>query len=144
LKPVASSKERIMDTTLPTELLVLGWSVVLLLVHILAQGQSATRDNGLDYNASPRDEQKPASALTGRLDRAKWNFLETYPAFVALALGLVMSGQASQWGEIGAILWIVARVIYLPLYAFGIPYARSLVWLGSLVGLLIMLVSFLG
>lgn len=133
-----------MDTTLPTELLILGWSVILLLVHIMAQGQSATRDNGLGYNASARDEPKPVSALTGRLERAKSNFLETYPAFVALALALVMSGQASEWGEIGAILWFVARVVYLPLYAFGVPYARSAVWLASVVGLLIMLGSFLG
>ncbi|GHD18381.1 MAPEG family protein [Tianweitania populi] len=133
-----------MDTSLPTELLVLGWSVVLLLVYIFAHSQSATRDNGLGYNASARDEQKPVSKLTGRLERAKWNFLETYPAFVALALGLVISGQASQWGEIGAILWFVARIIYLPLYAFGVPCVRSLVWAVSLIGLLIMLGSFLG
>jgi len=133
-----------METSLPTELLLLGWSVVLLLVHIFAQGQSATRDNGLGYNASPRDQEKPVSALTGRLDRAKWNFLETYPAFVALALALVMSGQASEWGAVGAILWFVARIVYLPLYAFGVPYVRSVVWLASVVGLLIMLGSFLG
>ena len=133
-----------METSLPTELLLLGWSVMLLLVHIFAQGQSATRDNGLGYNAGARDQEKPVSALTGRLDRAKWNFLETYPAFVALALALVMSGQTSEWGAVGAILWFVARIVYLPLYAFGVPYARSVVWLASVVGLLIMLGSFLG
>ncbi|MBS9722291.1 MAPEG family protein [Tianweitania sp. BSSL-BM11] len=133
-----------MDTTLPTELLVLGWSVVLMLVYIFAHSQSATRDNGVGWNAGPRDETKPVSKLTGRLERAKWNFLETYPAFVALALGLVISGQASQWGEIGAILWFVARIVYLPLYAMGIPYIRSFVWMASLIGLLIMLGSFLG
>ena len=133
-----------MDTGLPTELLILGWSVVLLLVHIFAQGQSATRDTGTQYNASARDEPRQLSKLTGRLERAKWNFLETYPAFVALALGLVVSGQASEWGEIGAIIWFAARIVYLPLYAFGIPYLRSLIWLASLLGLLIMLGSFLG
>lgn len=128
---------------MPTELIVLGLSTLLLLVHVLAQGQSATRDTSTEYNMSPRDEPKPQSVLTGRLDRAKWNFLETYPAFVGLALALVASGQAGQWGAWGAVLWLVARVVYLPLYAFGIPVVRSLVWGISLVGLLIMLGSLL-
>ena len=30
---------------------------------------------------------------------------------------------------IGAHLYFFGRVIYLPLYAFGVPYVRSLVWL---------------
>lgn len=128
---------------LPTELLILGLSVLLLIVHVLAQGQSATRDTGVEYNASPRDEQKPQSVLTGRLDRAKWNFLETYPAFAGLALALVVSGQAGQWGAWGAVLWLVARVVYLPLYAFGIPVVRSAVWVVSLLGLFVMLGSLL-
>ncbi len=37
----------------------------------------------------------------------------------------------------GALL--LGRVVYLPLYAFGIPYVRSLVWLVSLAGLIMLL-----
>lgn len=128
-----------MENVLPTEIAVLGWSVVLLLVYIFAHSSSATRDTGLDYNAGPRDAEKPKSVTTSRLDRAKWNFLETYPAFVALALGLAASGQTGGWAATGAVLWIVCRVLYLPLYAFGVPYVRSVVWGLSIVGLLMML-----
>jgi uncharacterized MAPEG superfamily protein len=124
---------------LPTEIAVLGLSVVLLLVHVFAQGQSATRDTGLDYNAGPRDEEKPKSVLTGRLDRAKWNFLETYPAFVALALALAVLNQTGGWAAWGAVLWLAARIVYLPLYAFGVPVIRSMTWALSIIGLLVML-----
>ena len=37
----------------------------------------------------------------------------------------------------GAALYFWARVAYIPLYAFGVPYIRSLVWLVSLAGLIL-------
>lgn len=73
--------------------------------------------------------------MTGRLDRAKWNFLETYPAFVALALALAVTNQTGGWAAWGALLWLAARIVYLPLYAFGVPVIRSLAWGLSLLGL---------
>jgi uncharacterized MAPEG superfamily protein len=35
----------------------------------------------------------------------------------------------------GALIYFLARIVYLPLYAFGVPVARSVVWLFSLLGL---------
>jgi uncharacterized MAPEG superfamily protein len=118
---------------------VVAWSVVLLVIHIMLQGMTATRELGSAWNAGPRDDgQKPKGALAGRADRALNNFKETYPAFVGLALGLAIVGDPSGWGLIGAWVWLVFRVVYIPLYLAGIPYIRSLIWVGSLVGLLIM------
>jgi uncharacterized MAPEG superfamily protein len=37
----------------------------------------------------------------------------------------------------------MARVVYVPLYAAGIPYIRSLVWLVSLMGIILVLVALL-
>lgn len=131
-------------TSLPTELLVLGWSVVLLLVHIGLQSVPATLELGTAWNAGARDEgRKPSSPLAGRAERALRNFQETYPAFIGLALALVLSGQAGGLGATGALVWIIARVAYIPLYMLGIPYIRSLVWVGSIVGLLMMLIELL-
>lgn len=36
-------------------------------------------------------------------------------------------------------IWLICRVAYIPLYLAGVPYIRSLVWLGSMLGLLLML-----
>ena len=130
--------------TLPTELLLLGWSTVLLFAYVMIQGQTATRDRGLDWNAGPRDgEQKPLGPMAGRAERALKNFQETYPVFVALALGLAVTDRTGGIGAIGAWLWFGARIAYIPLYLFGIKYVRSLCWTASILGLLLMLIRFL-
>ena len=38
-------------------------------------------------------------------------------------------------GVHGAVLYVGARAIYIFLYAFGVPVARSLAWLASLIGI---------
>ena len=130
--------------TLPLELTLLGWSVVLLVVGILLQGQLATRELGVGWNAGPRDDDEhPKGALAGRAQRALDNFKETYPAFIALALALAVSGRTGGLGATGALLWFVARIVYHPLYLFGVPYMRSLVWVASMLGLLLMLIRLL-
>ena len=131
-------------TQLPTELLLLGWSTVLLFAYVMIQGQTATRDRGLDWNAGPRDgEQKPLGEMAGRAERALKNFQETYPVFVAHARGLAVTDRTGGLGTIGAWLWFVARIAYIPLYLFGIRYVRSLCWMASILGLLLMLIRFL-
>src|SRR6218665_1530133 len=120
-------------------LTLLGWSVVLLLFHVALQAQLATIELGSSWNAGPRDDrQQPSGKYAGRADRASANFRETYPAFVGLALALAMTGDPGGWGLIGAWIWLICRLIYIPLYLTGVPYVRSLAWVGSLVGLLIM------
>lgn len=132
------------DMPLSTELVLLGWSVVLLLVHVALQGQLGTLDRGAGWNAGPRDgAPKPLGPYAGRAERASANFRETYPAFVALALGLAVTGRTGELGEWGAILWFAARIAYIPLYLLGVPVVRSLVWGLSLAGLLMMLLRFL-
>ncbi len=131
-------------TTLPLELTLLGWSVVLLVIAIMLQGQLVTRELGVGWNAGPRDgNQHPTGALAGRAQRALDNFKETYPAFIALALALAVSGRTGGLGATGALLWFVARIVYHPLYLFGVPYVRSLIWVASMFGLLLMLIRLL-
>ena len=123
-----------------TELSVLGWSVVLLLLQVLAQATAAS-DLGPTYLFSPRDERRESrSVIAGRLARALNNLLETYPAFVALALGLIVAGKTGGLGATGAWVWIAARVLYVFIYATGIPVVRTLVWLVSIIGLVLMLI----
>ncbi len=119
------------------ELGCLAWSVLLGLVHILWAGHSRTMDLGAKWNIGPRDgETGPLSSLTGRLLRAQSNFFETFPLFVAAILLVAVTNSFSVYSHWGAILYLIARVIYLPLYAFGVPLVRSLVWLVSIAGLL--------
>ncbi|RFC68397.1 MULTISPECIES: MAPEG family protein [Mesorhizobium] len=129
---------------LSTELTYLAWSVVLLIGQIVAQALSLTKDGGLAYTAGARDGEVPISVVTDRFTRALRNFLETYGAFIALALALHVTGKAGGIGATGAALWFWARVAYVPAYAFGIPYLRSLIWAASLLGIVLMLIRLIG
>jgi len=111
------------------EFRMLGLSVVLGLVHIIAAAHSASLQRGYRWTASARDQPVPPLLGTaGRLARALSNFSETFPLFAALVLAVVMAGKSSQLSEWGAGLYLGARVLYLPLYAFGVPLIRSLAW----------------
>lgn len=128
-----------MEAASSSILVLLALSVALLVFHISLQGMLATKELGSQWNAGPRDDaREPVGKLAGRAARASANYRETYPGFVALALALAVSGDPSGWGLVGAWLWFVARLVYIPLYLAGIPYIRSLVWLVALSGLAIM------
>ena len=122
------------------ELNCLAWLVLLGLVHILAAGNARTFDLGAKWNMGARDDD-PAqiSPLTGRLLRAQSNFFETFPLFAASILMVILTDGSNVYSHWGAILYLAARVIYLPLYAFGIPVIRSIIWLLSMAGLLMVL-----
>ena len=123
----------------PTELTVLGSSVVLLLLQVFAQA-FATYDLGLGYLVGARDEgRSSASIVAGRLSRALRNLLETYPAFVALALALLVTGKVGGIAATGAWIWLIARTAYVIAYAAGVPVLRTMLWLASIVGLALML-----
>ena len=89
-------------------------------------------------NHHPVDASDVQGDLLGRAERALRNFQETWPVFIVLMLigHLAMPGEPLiLWG---AIVWGVARIVYLPLYLFGVFMIRSLVWNVSLIGLVMM------
>ena len=131
------------STALPTELTVLAWSVVLLLVHIVAQTLSLVKDGGLAYAMSNRDGEVAISLVTDRLTRGLRNFVETYGAFVGLSLALAATDKAGGLGAVGALVWFWARVFYIPIFAAGVPVLRTGVWTVSIVGLVMMLIRLL-
>jgi uncharacterized MAPEG superfamily protein len=123
-----------------TEIAVIGWSVILLILHIVAQAVALTKDAGPAYALGSRDATKEVSPLTGRLTRGLRNFLETYPAFIALALALAVTGKHGGLGATGALIWFWARLVYVPIFAAGIGGVRTAVWSVSMIGLVLMLI----
>lgn len=122
------------------EIQMLVWSMLLGIVHLFAASTAVTRERGLQWNASARDGQNaPVRPLTGRLQRAQANFMETFPFFAAAILAVVLTQRQDGLTALAAQLYFWARVVYLPLYAAGVPYVRSLVWLASLVGIVLLL-----
>jgi uncharacterized MAPEG superfamily protein len=123
-----------------TELKLLAWTLVLALVQIALTAILRTRETGLAYNAGPRDEPgPPVGQLTGRMARAQKNLFETLPLFAAAILIAHIAGRENALTWWGAMLYFWARVVYVPLYALGIPYIRSLVWVAGLAGIVLII-----
>jgi uncharacterized MAPEG superfamily protein len=126
------------------EIRMLGFSVVLGLVQIVAASHSASLQRGYRWTASARDQPvTPLLGPAGRLARALDNFSETFPLFAAIVLAVVISGKSGPLSEWGAGLYLVARVLYLPLYAFGVPLIRSLVWNVAAFGIVLLVIALL-
>ncbi|MDQ4419983.1 MAPEG family protein [Sphingobium sp. DEHP117] len=123
-----------------TELTILAWAGVLLLVHIFAAGNAKTKQYGVQWNVGPRDgELPPLSPVAGRLVRAQANYMETLPLAIIALAGVVIAGRASELTALAGWVWLGARVVYLPIYAMGIPVLRSVAFLVSLAALLTVL-----
>jgi uncharacterized MAPEG superfamily protein len=125
---------------MPVELRILALGAVLLLVHIIAAVQVKTRQYGRQWNMGARDETlPPLNPLAARLARAEANFAETFPIAIVALIGVVVAGRTSATTALGGWIWLGARIVYLPLYAAGVPVIRTLVWAIALVGLLMVL-----
>lgn len=138
-----------MDMT--PEFIMLAFTLILAIVQIGWAGAARTAELGAKWNAGPRDGvNPPPGKLAGRLIRAQANLFETLPLFAAAVImahvagkdGVVSFNTAGiHLTEIGACLYFFGRLVYLPLYVLGIPYIRSLVWLVSLAGLVMVIVA---
>jgi uncharacterized MAPEG superfamily protein len=119
------------------ELCILGWTLVLAFVQILAFDMARTGQYGLKWNTGARDEDMPPlSPIANRLQRAQNNLFETLPLFIAAVLIAHLAGRNGDLTHNGALIYLVGRIVYVPLYAFGVKQIRSLVWLVSTAGLL--------
>jgi len=126
------------------ELSLLAWATILGLLQIALVATCSVVQRGLPWAVSPRDGAMPAlSIVASRLDRARGNFLETFPFFVALVLANHVLQQHDNTTILGAQLYFWARMAYVPAYAAGIPYLRTLIWAVSIVGLVLLLVALL-
>ena len=126
------------------EFQLLGASAILGLVHIIAASHSASLQRGYRWTASARDNPvEPLVGLAGRLARALDNFSETFPLFAALTIAVVVAGKNGPLSVWGASLYFGARMLYLPLYAFGVPLVRSLVWNVAALGIIFLIAALL-
>jgi len=129
---------------MPIELYLLGATLVLALVQILITAHLRTRQYGIQWNAGPRDEaMPPLDPLPARMLRAQENLFETLPLFIGAVLAATVAGRLGLLTSLGAHLYFLGRLIYVPLYAIGIPYTRSLVWTVATAGLALVIAGLL-
>jgi uncharacterized MAPEG superfamily protein len=125
-------------------LLVLALFVIqTLLPGRFREPPAAGEPGKLAENLGPRDHVRPLTITGQRAARALANMHEALPVFLGLALmNLIVAPQASL-AVTGAWVFLIARIIYVPLYLGGVPGVRTLAWVASWVGLILMLVPLL-
>ena len=123
------------------ELQMVAVAILIGIVHLLWAAAAAQPQRGLKWNTGPRDEPVVLTGVAGRLERAFANFRETFPFFAALVVIDYLGGRLGELTSLGALIYVAARAAYIPLYAFGVPYVRSLTWVASMVGILMLLAA---
>ena len=122
------------------ELQYLVYGVILLIAHVIIQATFSDLSKGLGWALGPQDETRDQSVVAARIERSLRNYLETFPAFAALALILAVTELGNATSALGAAVWFWARIAYIPAYASGVPLVRSVAWFASLAGLAMMIV----
>ena len=119
------------------ELWILLMAALLGVIHISAASFAFKSQVGNKYTVGARDENLQPMGTAGRLHRAQQNFQETYSLFASCVLLVHLTnayGSLSYWGSI---LYLAGRVLFLPLYALGIVWVRTLSWNIATLGLVL-------
>ena len=129
-----------MASTISPEMQILFCAIALGIVQLLLAVLASVSGRGMKWAFGPRDEGWPALGhIGGRLERAYKNFLETFPFFAAAVLMAHALNMQTATSALGAQIYIWARLIYVPAYVINIPFTRTLVWLASFIGILLVM-----
>ena len=122
------------------EIKILALGSLLLFIYIFTATRFKTQQYGREWNVGARDAAlPPPNPISGRTMRAQANFLETFPIAIVALLGVVVAERTSATTVLGGWIWLGARVVYLPLYAAGVPVVRTIVWTVSMIGIAMVL-----
>ena len=89
----------------------------------------------LPWMMSTRDETIEESILLKRAQRASKNLQESLPVFFALILLAIYSKEDV---SMYACWWLILRVAHGATYLVGIPYVRTIAFIGSIYCLIMM------
>ncbi|MGH8398229.1 MAG: MAPEG family protein [Gammaproteobacteria bacterium] len=82
----------------------------------------------------------PLSELGQRAVRAHENLRDNYPGFAVAILLLAFTAGFTPYTTLAALVFLVARLVYLPAYIFGMPWLRIFSWLGGFVAMVYLLI----
>lgn len=121
------------------ELTALVLAALLQFAQIALAAAVMNRDVGVAYNAGPRDEPVAFAPLTGRLRRAVDNHFEALALFTIAVVAVSLSGRGGPLTAACAWIYLAARILYVPAYAFGWSPWRSMIFGVGALATLVML-----
>ena len=92
------------------------------------------------HGVSPRDEQRQLTGFAGRALRAMNNHFESLILFGIAALVVTYADKATEIAALLSMIYLAARILYLPAYLMGLTPWRSLIWAVGLLATTLMLV----
>jgi uncharacterized MAPEG superfamily protein len=103
-------------------------ALLLATVQLTLSSVLTLRQLGGAWVAGPRDQAREVTGVSGRFVRAHRNLLEIFPQFLA-ALFLVHAAHAAgALSVVGAWMFVIARLAYVPAYAFAPAGVRPIFW----------------
>lgn len=128
-------------TDAPTEITVLALAGLLAVAQLIVTAVAANLQLGTGYLAGPRDEARALTGIAARLKRAFDNHVEGLVLFAVAAVAVTLTGAATPFTAACAIAYLAARAVYVPLYAFGVPWLRTAVWAVGFIATVAMLTA---
>lgn len=119
-------------------LLIIFLVLLLLLVQTSLPGRYLTEQVGTKAQMGPRDDLPQPSRDLARSRRALGNLQETLPIFLVLAVLSIVLGEEGWLSLFGGGLYFVARVAHAWCYMKGLTPWRSISFLISLIGNLLL------
>ena len=128
-----------------TELRFLAATVILGLLHLIADSHLISIQLGYRWTASSREQPvPPLRGVANRVDQAYTNFMETFPFFVAVVLAAHLADRHGALTLWGAQLYFWGRVGYVLAAAAGFGLVRSIVFFNTaLSGIALFLITLL-
>jgi uncharacterized MAPEG superfamily protein len=125
------------------EFQLLIWSLGLTFVQMLVALVGAILYLGIPKAAGNRERIAELPGWPGRARRAHLNMIENMVLFAPLIIAADIVGRDNGMTQLGAELFFWARLAYAVIYLVGIAYLRTLAWLVSAVGLVMIFLQLL-
>jgi uncharacterized MAPEG superfamily protein len=103
----------------------------------------ANLELGMGYTSSARDRppSRQMSERTGRLQRALNNHFEALILFTLAVVVVTLGQQSTPTTQTAAWVFLAARILYVPAYAFGWRPWRSAIWFVGYLATFTMLIA---
>lgn len=124
-----------------TELTVLSLAALLWVAQFVAYLVAGHGKIDLGHAIGPRDVPFDKPGVSGRLHRALCNHTEGLVLFGIAALVLTVSGQSNSFTATCSWVYLIARLLYAPAYAFGWTPWRTVIWIVGLAATTAMLLA---
>ncbi|MCZ4255142.1 MAPEG family protein [Sulfitobacter sp. PR48] len=116
-----------------TEITILIAYGLLVMITILLQVMGAMNQLSMGYIMSSRDDNRGTRGMVARIERALNNSLVAMTLFAPAVLILEVLNKTNATTLLAAQVFMIARIIYLPVYALGVPAVRTLAWLAGFI-----------